>query len=221
MNVTPDSVKALLESDDYGQRISAVNQMRYLEPAIAIDMLMTASVDQNTRVRYAAVSQISSVGEQKIEPVKQLLRDRLLNDPEPDVRSAAADSIGALQLTDLFDDLHQVYSSTTEWLLQFSIIATLGELGDPRGFELLETALQSETELVKTAAVGALGELGDPRAVDLLKPLVASEDWQIRYRVVQALNHIGGEDAQAVLAELTNDDVEQIAREAQQGIASA
>lgn len=221
MDVTPDSVKALFESEDYGKRISAVNQMRYLEQAIAFDMLMDASVDQNTRVRYAAVSQISSVGEQNLESAKTLLRDRLLNDPEPDVRSAAADSIGALQLTDLFEELQQVYSETSEWLLQFSIIATLGELGDPRGFDLLETALQSETELVRTAAVGALGELGDPRAIALLKPLATNEDWQLRYRVVQALNRIGGEEAQSILEELSDDTVEQIAREARQGKASS
>ncbi|MGB3495586.1 MAG: HEAT repeat domain-containing protein [Elainellaceae cyanobacterium] len=217
MDVTPDSVKALFESDDYGQRISAVNQMRYLQPAIAFDMLMQASIDSNTRVRYAAVSQISSVGDQNLDQTKTLLRDRLLNDPEPDVRSAAADSIGALQLTDLFEALHQVYTETSEWLLQFSIIATLGELGDPRGFDLLETALESDIELVRTAAVGALGELGDPRAIALLKPLASHEDWQLRYRVVQALNHLGGEEAQAILNELADDSVEQIAREARQG----
>jgi len=221
MDVTPDSVNALFESEDYGKRISAVNQMRYLEPAIAFDMLMKAAVDSNTRVRYAAVSQLSAVGEQNLESVKTLLSDRLLNDPEPDVRSAAADSIGALQLTDLFEELHQVYSETTEWLLQFSIIATLGELGDPRGFDMLEKALQSDVELVRTAAVGALGELGDPRAIPLLKPLASSDDWQLRYRVVQALNHIGGEEAQSILKDLVDDQVEQIAHEARQGIASS
>lgn len=217
MDVTPDSVKALFESDDYGQRISAVNQMRYLQPEVAFDMLMEASGDSNTRVRYAAVSQISSVGDQDLDRTKTLLRDRLLNDPEPDVRSAAADSIGALQLTDLFEALYQVYTETSEWLLQFSIIATLGELGDPRGFDLLETALESDIELVRTAAVGALGELGDPRAIALLKPLASHEDWQLRYRVVQALNHLGGEEAQAILNDLADDSVEQIAREARQG----
>lgn len=217
MDVTPDAVKVRLSSDDYGERLSAVNQIRYLEPAIALDLLRQAAVDQNTRVRYAALSQIVSVGDQKLGEVSQLLRDRLLNDPEPDVKAAAADAIGGLGLKDLYDDLHQVYTQTTEWLVQFSIIAALGELGEPRAFDLLSDALQSETDLVKTAAVGALGELGDRRAIPLLRPLASSDDWQMRYRVVQALNRLGGEEARAILSGLVDDDVEQIAREAREG----
>jgi len=37
-----------------------------------------------------------------------VLRDRLFNDPEPDVQAAAADW-GALKLTEAFEDLQQLY----------------------------------------------------------------------------------------------------------------
>lgn len=220
MDVTPDSVRVLLDSDDYGNRIHAVNQMRYLDPAIACDLLMTASTDSNARVRYAAVSQLAAVGNQNRQAVATLLRRCLLTDAELDVRAAAADSISALQLTELFDDLNNVYSQTTDWIVQMSIVAALGELGDPRGFDILQDALTSETDLIKTTAIGALGELGDRRAIALIRPFATSDDWQIRYRVVQALNRLGGDEATAILRELINDDVEQIAQEAQSGTQS-
>lgn len=216
MSVTPESVKAMLESEDFGDRLVGVNQLRQLDPAIAFEMIKPVITDSNVRVRYAAVSQVSSLGTQDLQAALELLRDRLLNDPETDVKAAAADSLSALQLTEAFEDLANLYRQTDEWLLQFSIIAALGELGDPRGFELLEDAIQSDNELVRTAAVGALGELQDPRAIPLLEPFAESDDWQLRYRVVQALGHLRGQPkAQETLQSLTSDKSDAVAGEAQ------
>ncbi|HIK55603.1 MAG TPA: HEAT repeat domain-containing protein [Synechococcales cyanobacterium M55_K2018_004] len=214
MTITPDSVQELLSSEDFGQRLRAVNQMRQLDPAIAFRMIQTATADSNARVRYAAVSQLSTLGGQDLDVSLKLLRDRLLTDKEIDVRAAAADAIGALKLTAAFDDLKQVYHEIEEWLLQFSIIAALGELGEPRSFELLEEALGSTNELVKTAAIGSLGELGDRRAIPLLMPYVTHPDWQVRHRVVQALGRLNGEDVRSTLEQMANDPSEAVAQEA-------
>ncbi len=46
-----------------------------------------------------------------------------------DVQAAAADSIAALKLTEAFEDLQQLYHTTSEWLVKLSIIAALGEMG--------------------------------------------------------------------------------------------
>jgi HEAT repeat protein len=215
MDVTPESVSELFSSDDYGHRLSAVNQMRYLDPAIAYELIQKAAADGNSRVRYAAVSQLATLGHQDRDQSLDVLRARLRTDSEPDVRAAAADAIGALKLTDAFADLDYLYHNTSEWLIQFSIIAALGELGDRRSFELLQEALDSDIELVRTAAIGSLGELGDRRAIPLLIQFVDHDDWQIRYRVVQALGNLGGADAQAALSALAKDSVPQVAREAQ------
>ena len=134
-----------------------------------------------------------------------LLRNALINDPEPDVQAAAADALAALKLTEAFDDLKTAYETSSEWLVQFSIIAALGELGDPRGFELLLSALASDNELMVTAAIGSLGELKDPRALPLLLGYVDADDWQIRHRVVQALSQFDNPEAQAAIAQLSQD----------------
>ncbi|EGJ29218.1 MULTISPECIES: phycobilisome degradation protein NblB [Moorena] len=218
MTVTRESVQELLNSTDFGQRISGLNQLRQLEPSVAFELIQPLVNDNNVRIRYGAVSQLDTLGDQDLTVSLTLLRDRLLNDPEPDVQAAAADSLSALKLTEAYDDLEQTYHQTTEWIIKFSIIAALGELGEPRSFQLLEDALKSDISLIQTAAISSLGELGDPRAVPLLIPFATNSDWQIRYRLVQALVNLGGEEARAVLETLANDSVEQVASVAQEGL---
>ncbi|MDX2239176.1 MAG: HEAT repeat domain-containing protein [Leptolyngbyaceae cyanobacterium bins.302] len=219
MSITPESVEALLNSGDLGDRLRAVNQMRTLEPAIAYPLLQQATDDVNPRVRYAAVSQLASVGGQDREKTLTTLRDRL-RDSDPDVQAAAADSIGALQLTDAFGDLQSLYQHTSEWLVKFSIVAALGELGDPRGFDLLQDAIHSSNELMQMAAIGSFGELGDPRAVELLSPHAQNSDWQVRYRLAQALSRLKSPESTPILETLAQDSVEQVAAEAQAGLAA-
>ncbi len=221
MSITPESVRQLLSSEDLGDRIRAVNQLRQLEPARAFELAQTAISDSSPRVRYAAVSQMASLGRQDLQTALTVLRERLLNDPEPDVQAAAADSLGGLQLTEAFEDLQHLYQTTPEWLVKFSIVAALGELGDGRSFELLENALGAGEELIRMAAISSLGELGDVRAVPLLIPHAAHADWQIRYRVAQALARLGGQDARSTLERLAQDEVEQVAEAAKLGLQSA
>lgn len=218
MSISAESVKELLSSENLGDRLRAVNQIRELEPKIGLELLQIAIGDKNSRVRYSAVSQMDTLGGQDLDLSLGLLR-KLLNDPEADVQAAAADCLGALKLHAAFEDLQELYHQTPEWLVQFSIIATLGALGDPRGFELLKKALESDNGLVQTAAISSLGELGNPEAVTLLAPYSTNSDWQVRYRVAQALGSLGTPEAQSILQTLVHDQVEAVAKEAKMAIA--
>ncbi len=209
-----EAITALVNSDNKGDRIKALNLVRDIEPAIAYGYIKQLATDKDTRVRYAAVSQLASLGGQDLAESTTILRDRLVNDPEPDVQAAAADAIGALKIVTAFDELQHLYQTTPEWLVQFSIIAALGELGEPRGVDLLKTALTNDTVLVQTAAIGALGELGDPSAVESIIPFVTHPDWQIRYQLARSLRALGGDLAHQNLAILATDEIEQVAQEA-------
>lgn len=218
MDITPESVQELLDSEDFGLRIRGLNQLREIDTATAFKMVQSLITDDNTRVRYAAVSQLDTLGQDDQATSLAILRDRLFNDPEPDVQAAAADAIGGLKLVEAYEDLAKVFHQSSEWLVQFSIIAALGELGDARGFDLLEEALQSDNNLLQTAAIGSMGELGDTRAIPLLSTFVDHEDWQIRYRLAQALGRLGGDEAQAVIAKLAEDQSAQVAQEAKNNL---
>ncbi|MGI0492724.1 phycobilisome degradation protein NblB [Alkalinema pantanalense CENA528] len=217
MSVDAESVKELLNSSDFGDRLQGLNQLRGLDPAVGFELIQPAVQDKNVRVRYAAVSQLATLGTQDRDRTLALLRVGL-KDKEPDVQAAAADAIGALQLTEAFDELKALYETTQEWIVQLSIIAPLGEFGDPRAFELLEDALQSGNELLAMSAIGALGEIKDDRAIGLLAPFVQNADWQVRYRVALALAHYTSPEAQTLLASLAQDAVPQVAEQAKAGL---
>lgn len=216
MAITPDSVRELLNSEDYGDRLRAVNQFRELDTADAFELAQRAANDGNARVRYAAISQLPSIAHGDPTAVESLLRRALTNDPEPDVQAAAADAIGGLQLCSVYDDLAAVYDNSGEWLVRFSIVAALGELGEPRAFTLLQEALNSDNELIATAAIGALGELQDDRALPLLLNYINHPDWQVRHRLVQALAQYAQPEAQTALQNLTQDNSEIVAEAARQ-----
>lgn len=220
MSLTPDSVAELLNSEDFGDRIQGLNKLRQLDASIAFNLIQPLVTDNNVRVRYAAVSQLDTIGNQDLTKSLELLRDRLFNDPESDVRAAAADAIAGLKIVEAFPDLEQVYHQTEDWLIRFSIVSALGELGAPGSFDLLQEALQSDNHLIQMSAISALGELGDSRAVELLLPFVNHEDWQVRYRLSQALGHLGGDQAFAAITQLTQDSFEQVAQEAQNILSS-
>ena len=213
MSITPDSVKKQLESEDLGDRLRGVNEIRELEPAIGFELIQSAITDKNARVRYSAVSQFDTLGTQDLDKSLNILRG-LLQDPEADVKAAAADCLGGLKLVAAFDDLQQLYQSTGDWIIKLSVVAALGELGEPRGFEILKQALSEDNDLVKTAAISSMGELGNTQAVSILAPYASDSDWQIRYRVAQALNRLGTQSAKPILESLANDEVEAVAEEA-------
>jgi HEAT repeat protein len=214
MDTSYQALEQLLRSEDMGDRFRGINQLRTIDPAVALELIQIVVTDSNARVRYAAISQLAELGKQDKARTFEVLQTTLLRDPEIDVRAAAADSMGALQLTEGLEDLVSSYHHSSEWLLQMSIVASLGALGDPRGFELLQEALSSPYELVVLAAIAALGELRDERALALLLPYLTHEDWQVRHRLAQALSYLPQPEAREALHQLASDSVETVAETA-------
>ncbi len=208
----------MLSSENFGDRIKGINLLRSIDPAIAFRLIRPLCSDPNTRVRYAAISQVSTLGKQDKAIALDLLK-AALSDSEPDVQAAAADSLGALKLTESLDDLQALYQNTTEWLVQMSIIACLGEMGDCNAFDLLQSALASDNSLIEVSAIGALGELRDDRAIPLLLPYADSDDWQVRHRVAQALGHFNDQTQIAsALQKLAQDESAIVAETAQRNL---
>lgn len=212
-----DQIRQMLKAENFGDRIKAINQLRTIDPKEAFTLIQPLCDDRNTRVRYAAVSQIATLGEQD-KPTAFTVLTASLGDPEPDVQAAAADALGALKLTDSLDDLRELYSMTSEWLVKMSVVACLGEMGDVRAFDLLEAALADDNSLISVAAIGALGELKDARAIPLLLPFAKDDDWQVRHRIAQALGQFSttaNAEVTQALQTLAKDDSPLVAEMAQ------
>ncbi|MEN9224913.1 MAG: HEAT repeat domain-containing protein [Thermostichus sp. HHBFW_bins_43] len=210
----------LLNSQDLGDRLRAVNWARQLSGQETLTLLHRAVTDENARVRYAAISQMGTLSGVDPASILPILRRALAEDPEFDVRAAAAAALGDLKQPQALADLLEAYHREKEWLVQFSIIAALGELGNPDAFDTLVQALQEGSELISTAAAAALGDLGDPRAIPFLDPLIDSDDWQLRYRICISLARLGTEAARPGLTRLAQDPQEQVAVHARNALGS-
>lgn len=89
-----------------------------------------------------------------------------------------------------YDDVETIFRGSSDVMVQFSILAALGELGNPKAFDLLKEVLETEdvVDLLQIAAIGALGELGDKRAIELIKPYTEAEDISVKNRAIDALS---------------------------------
>lgn len=82
-----------------------------------------------------------------------------------------------------------IYEESSDLMVRFSILAALGELGNPKAFDLLKYTLENEEEsLLKVAALGSIGELGDNRAIEVVKPFLSSDDASLKERAQIAMN---------------------------------
>ncbi|HIK25507.1 MAG: HEAT repeat domain-containing protein [Thermosynechococcus sp. Uc] len=219
LGVNAAAIQELLASAEVGDRLRGINQLRTLPPEAAFALIRPLSQDENARVRYAAVSQIAVLGQVNPPQAHELLRNRLLHDSETDVRAAAADAMAALRLPFALEDLAMAYHSTSDWLLQFSIIAALGALGNPAAVGLLTEALKSPQELVKLAAIGSLGELKQPESIEHLRQFVEYPDWQLRHRLAIALGQIGTPEARPLLEQLATDSAAAVTEAARTSLA--
>lgn len=193
-----------LASEDFLERIRGINR---IEEVSAISdrlsaLIPMATEDPNQQVRYAAISRIASFdhGSLTEDDAKKALtaaRFVMVNDKESSCQSGAADVIAGLKLTEGFDDLVDMFNTTSDWMLKFSITAGLGEMGDPKAFDFLISVLDNNNEqdfLLIAAAIGALGELGDERGIPVVEKYLSNEDAAIQERAKIAHTMLTGKE---------------------------
>lgn len=216
--MTSVSVPDLLQSADYGDCISGLNQLHTLSHEEAFTLITPLITHTNARVRYAAVSKIATIGNVDRKASLELLCDRLQNDSELDVKAAAADSLGALGLKEAYEEIAALYHATSDWLLRLSIVAALSEMGEPKAIDVMLDALTSDNDLLVATAIGAIGDLGDDSVVDQLETFMCHDDSQVRFRTAQALGSLGGDRSRSWLQRMLDDTDDQVVTQAQHSL---
>lgn len=202
MEISIEDVTKRITSERASDRISAALDLRFVSPEDALPLLRNAAKDSIAIVRvYTAVT----LGKQKAPGSFEILID-MLGDIDSAVRAEAAGSLGSLGEKRGFEYLEATYQQEADWLVRYSIVVALGQLKDPRSFDILCNALKSTAELARNAAISALGEIGDPRALEQLFPFISDSSPEVRRRVAQALGKLGDPAAQSALTYLTKDE---------------
>ena len=133
----------------------------------AVPLLEPLLKDQDDDVRKFALDLIHDI---RHCDYPEALVDMLKNDPNPNVRAAAAKTIGSLDYKEAIPELMESLKIKVdeEWVC-FSAIEALTNLGDDRSVQSIVALLNSPSEAIRYASIEALGNLGSPLAI---KPLV-------------------------------------------------
>lgn len=212
MNLSVEEIRDQMTHGDPGKRMAALVALRFIDEEAAAPILVAAATDPIPLVRvYAAIG----LGKKHSAGTFELLTTLLNEDKDASVRAEAAGSLGSYSNQNAAEYLVRSYYEDMDWIVRYSVIVSLGQLRDARGYSVLRSALASETEMIRDAAISALGELGNAKAIEVLLPLISSTDSEVRRRVAQALGSIGTQECRSPLNYLIKDEDSTVAEFAQ------
>jgi HEAT repeat protein len=103
--------------------------------------------------------------------------EMLENDPNPNVRAAAAKTLGALNYKDAVPQLVKALNDE-EWVC-FSVLEALTEMKEEKAVDPIISLLNNPSEAVRLAAIEALGKLGSQKAHQpLVEHIARSGDFE-------------------------------------------
>ena len=168
-------------------RRSAIDALRAMAPAEALEALQDALDNASRIVRMAAIEALTYLGDSSAAAA---LLELLLYDELPDVRQAAADALRALDtartlgrlLAFLDDDSPSVREAASR---------ALGHLGDPAAVDALGRVLLFDTDVdVREAAARALGMLSHDGVLAFLLEALRDIDPRVQQASAQVLGEL-------------------------------
>jgi hypothetical protein len=141
----------------------------------AVERITATLAHSDPRVRREALLALAKVG---------------LEDPDPDVRLAAAMAAGALKVERALRPLLAILENEDDPDVIVGILRALGQLGDPGAVQLIEkravgSFFSRPPADVRIAAYRALQNIGTPHAMSLLEAAVDDKDPEVRGAVRQ------------------------------------
>jgi HEAT repeat protein len=202
-----DEVKALLESDNPQQRMSAITALRQYTEEIAVPLLASQINDPELIIRsFAAIG----LGHKRTPEGFEVLVNVLRYEREANVRSEAANSLSRYGKQAL-PYLMKAAETDDHWLVQLSILPVVAELNCPEElFILCTTALDHMDPVVQCVGLEHLGYLeGSVKHEDALETLLIwaeSENWMLRRQAALTLHQFQGIYVRKAMQRLRQDE---------------
>ncbi len=163
-----EKVLVLMQHEVFKVRQAAMALLEKCAGARGAEALATVALESaDKRERYQAVQALASIGGQE-----EALCKIIVSDPDPEVRSAAATSLGGLRYWGCVQLLISQFGVSKDERVGCSILRALGAIGDRSSVPLLIEQLGSNNERIVAAAARALYSCADERAVDPLLSLL-------------------------------------------------
>jgi len=174
----------LLREESY-IRNSAMIILRGLD-SLSIPLLRPLLDDKDDDIRKFALDLLYEIG--KCDYPDKIV-NLLINDPNPNVRAAAAKTLGRLKYRDALPQLLSALKDE-EWVC-FSSLQAMREIGDDRVIDQISKLLKTPSDAIRLAAIEVLGNLGSQKATSyLINHLQGTDEYEKRV-VIKALINIG------------------------------
>ncbi|MBL8723934.1 MAG: HEAT repeat domain-containing protein [Planctomycetes bacterium] len=147
------------------------NPVRIVFGVLGADAILLALADARPAVRRVAVEEV--VRTRDLRAAARLVE--LLGDADPAVQVAAANGCGQLPVPESSRRLIELIATeTTPAPVRREALRSLGRVGGPQAFAVLDRAVLAPSAEDKEAALRGLGELRDARSATLLAELAVS-----------------------------------------------
>ncbi|NNF12712.1 MAG: hypothetical protein HKN72_05795 [Gemmatimonadetes bacterium] len=156
----------------------------------AVELVAGALANPDAKVRREALRSLVKLGDE--ESGELIVSLRLLEDPDPEVRIAAAVAAGELHVERSLRSLIKLLDETNDPDEAISLIRALGQLGDPGAVTSIEKHAVPKLFYkprvdVRIAAYRALNEIGTPHARRLLNQAMDDKDADVKASVKDLL----------------------------------
>jgi len=219
------SLLKALEDKDSTVRKAAAQSLGRIGDLQAVDPLVIALGDKYFDVREAAAKALENLGEPLGGVIVQCLKGsekarealaagkdpravvpllNVLGTWDPDVRAAAAKTLGKLKNPRAVEPLVKALEDTSD-SVQEAVAWALGEIADPRAIGPLVKALRDGRPNVRLAAGWVLGKFGDLRAVDPLVTALGDKYQDVREAAAYTLGGLGDPRAVVPLIDVLGD----------------
>ena len=207
----------LLKHKDIGVQEAAELSIRKLGGEEAVEALIPLLWEESPAIRNVAIDILRDIGSQGLDILLDLLYEEdpdirifvvdilghtnnvmvaralcevLQNDPDPNVKSQAAVSLGRLGFLESVSCLEKALDDE-EWV-KFSAIEALKKIGSESSAEILINYLGKGSDLIDSAIIDALAEMGKVRIVPVLINKLDTDNLPLRNKVIQALVNLLG-----------------------------
>ena len=176
------ALAALLQDLNPEVRAAAARSLERLDAhgnlSELLDLLKRGSLPEKIKAIFA----LGEIGGDKVLPALKYCAGR----PEPDIRIAALEVLGALAVPETFPVVAAGITDSNQ-AIRAKAIAALGNFRDSRAADLLIPCLDADDGLIEAEAVRALGKAGRPDCEERIVSLLASRHETTRVAAAEAL----------------------------------
>jgi HEAT repeat protein len=182
-----DPLQRLLEDNNDELRAEAYKALDaiHIKP-LSAKIIIKGLADKSPVVRRAVARCIEADSEKKVEDALF----SLLNDPDPDVRLAAIETLGRIGGASCIEALTADFANCDK-RLRLSIIRAMGNIHDKNSTLFLTDILRQSDPDLKRIALDSLGKIRDKRSIPNLIVALDDSDWSVRSAAIRALAQTG------------------------------